>query len=168
MELHGDARCDSITMYNLWPYHETMDAHVRYTAITYIAITTQEVRYELPVDVSRQAAAALIILATVNQKLPRRILVNKRTDQRPEHRKHARRTHNQQPTHRFRVVRLDALDDAQEHADAGSPQVAHAQCVQVHNARAAADWSAELVGRLAAATQSLLVHVHHLKQRARC
>lgn len=79
----------------------------------YIAFASQEVWYIFAVYEVHEATRALVVIASVDHELHARILVNKGTDERPQDWEHAWGPHNQQTTHRLRVVGLHYLNDTE-------------------------------------------------------
>ena len=62
--------------------------------ITYIAIPTEEVRYELLLHIVNEAAGSLVIFTSIDEELLAGILVYERVDKRPEDRKYPRRSND--------------------------------------------------------------------------
>ena len=114
--------------------------------VTYECISSKEVRDVLVFDVVHQPAIALVVLPPVDEELIARVLVNEWTDEGPEDREDARRAHNQQEAHCLRVVGFNNLDDMKQGLDTRSPQVAHAQTLQVHDARAVTEHNDNPIG----------------------
>ena len=104
--------------------------------ITYIAISTKEVRYELLLHIVNEAAGSLVIFTAIDEELLAGILVYERVDKGPKDRKYPGRTNDQEETHRLRVVGLHHFDNTQQCSDTGPPQMTHTQTLQVHYTRA--------------------------------
>ena len=104
--------------------------------VTYESVSAEEVGDVLALDVVDEPAASLIVLPSIYQELLASVLVDERTDERPEHGEDPRGAYDQEEAHRLGVVRLDDLYDVQQRLDARPPQVSHAQALEVHDARA--------------------------------
>lgn len=80
---------------------------------TYIAISAEEVRYELLLHIVNQAAGSLVIFTSIDEELLAGILVYERVDEGPEDRKYSGRSNDQEETHRLRVVGFHHFDNTQ-------------------------------------------------------
>lgn len=87
----------------------------------------------LRVDVILEAC---VIMTSVDHELFASIFIDEWTDEGPEYGEHTWGSHDEEPAHRLGVVRLHHLDEPQQCADAGSPQMTHTHAVQVHDAGA--------------------------------
>ena len=92
---------------------------------TYIAISTEEVRYELLLHIVNEAAGSLVIFTSIDEELLAGVLVYERVDEGPKDRKYPRCSNDQEETHRLRVVGLHHFDNTQQCSDARTPQMTH-------------------------------------------
>lgn len=106
---------------------------------TYEAVSTKEVRNILLVNIVDETAETLIVVAAIDEELITCVVINEWTHEGPEHREDPWRTDDKKEAHCFRVVGLDDLDNAEESTDARTPEMPHAQTLEVDDARAIAE-----------------------------
>lgn len=109
--------------------------HDKVVNMSYIAISSEEVWYELLIDVVHESARALVVFASIDEKLFPGVLIDERTDQRPEHREYSWCPHDEEEAHGLRIVGFHYFYDSEECPDAWPPEVAHAQSLQVYDTR---------------------------------
>ena len=103
---------------------------------TYECVSAEEVWNVLAFDVVHEPATSLVVPAPVDEELLRRVLVDERTDERPEYGEDAWGAYDQEVPHSLGVVCFHDLDDVEQGLYARPPQVSHAQAFEVDDARA--------------------------------
>ena len=104
--------------------------------VTYECVSAEKIGNIFPFDVVHEPAASLVVPAPVDEELLPCVLVDERTDERPEYGEDPWGAYYEKVAHSLGVVCLYDLYDVQQRLYARPPQVSHAQAFQVDDARA--------------------------------